>query len=53
MNLSVPKDGSPAGNFGGLTDYRSTEPRSSTGQAVYLPEIELGEHSLAHYEIRE
>ena len=28
-------------------------PESSTGLAVYLPEIELGEHSLAHYEIRE
>ena len=28
-------------------------PESSTGQAVYLPEIELGEHSLAQYEIRE
>ena len=37
-------------NFGGT---RRTEPRLSTGKAVYLPEIELGERSLAHYEIRE
>jgi hypothetical protein len=45
MKMCVPKGGSFPGKFGGFTDY--------LGWNLYLREIELGEHSSAHYEIKE